>query len=428
MAGPLSHRRARMVGRDPDESHRTASPLELLFDLTFVVAFGIAADELAHFVADDHVKTGLLGFALAAFAICWAWINFSWFASAFDCDDWVYRLTTMLQMVGVVVLALGLPDAFESIDRGGTVDNRVMVAGYVVMRVAMVFQWARAARQDPPRRSACLTYIKAILVAQAGWVALLVAETSVGAFFVGAAVLVLVEFAGPWIAENRKSGTPWHAHHIVERYGLLVIIALGEGVIGTIASLSAVVGPEGPGWSVDAALVAVAGTALTFGMWWIYFIVPSAPVLSLYRERSFGWGYGQIPIIGAVVATGGGLHVAAYFLEDEAVIGAPATGLSVVIPVAVYVLGIYALYVWLTRSFDRFHLALLMGTAVVLAAPLVMASSGASMAWCLLVLALTPWVTVVGYELRGHEHNARVVGRLGAPDGWRGEQGGPQPS
>ena len=68
----------------------------------------------------------------------------------------------------------------------------------------------------------------------------------------GSACWCCVEFAGPWIAERRKGGTPWHPHHIAERYGLLVIIALGEGIIGTIASLSAVVGPEGPGWSVDA--------------------------------------------------------------------------------------------------------------------------------------------------------------------------------
>jgi hypothetical protein len=47
-----------MAGRDPAESHRSATPLELLFALTFVVAFGIAADELAHFLADDHVQGG----------------------------------------------------------------------------------------------------------------------------------------------------------------------------------------------------------------------------------------------------------------------------------------------------------------------------------------------------------------------------------
>ena len=96
-----------MTGRDPDESHRAATPLELLFDLTFVVAFGIAADELAHYLAEDHIRTSLLGFCFVAFAISWAWINFSWFASAYDTDDWVFRLLTLVQMVGVLVLALG---------------------------------------------------------------------------------------------------------------------------------------------------------------------------------------------------------------------------------------------------------------------------------------------------------------------------------
>src|SRR3712207_3424897 len=91
-------------------------------------------------------------------SISWAWINFTWFASAYDTDDWVFRLATMVQMFGVLVLALGLPEMFASVDEGDVVDNRVMVAGYVVMRVALVFQWLRAARQDPARRRACFTY------------------------------------------------------------------------------------------------------------------------------------------------------------------------------------------------------------------------------------------------------------------------------
>ena len=98
-----------MSGRDPHERGRASTPLELLFDLTFVIAFGTAADELAHLLADDHVREGIIGFCFATFAMSWAWINFSWFASAYDTDDWIYRLTTMVQMVGVIVLALGLP-------------------------------------------------------------------------------------------------------------------------------------------------------------------------------------------------------------------------------------------------------------------------------------------------------------------------------
>ena len=62
-------------------------------------------------------------FAVATFSVCWAWINFSWFASAYDTDDWIYRLMTMLQMVGVIIMALGFPPMFASIEHGEHVDN-----------------------------------------------------------------------------------------------------------------------------------------------------------------------------------------------------------------------------------------------------------------------------------------------------------------
>jgi len=169
-----------MVGRDPHETHRVATPLELLFDLTFVIAFGLAASQLAHSVAESHYAAGVIGFGFASFAICWAWINFSWFSSAYDTDDWIFRVVTMVQMIGVLVLAIGLPRMFASIDQGEHLDNSVMVLGYVIMRLAMVFQWLRAAKQDPTRRRACLTYAAAISIAQLGWVGQIVSIAGVG--------------------------------------------------------------------------------------------------------------------------------------------------------------------------------------------------------------------------------------------------------
>src|SRR6185437_8074095 len=142
MTPDRAHRRQPVAGRDPLEEHRSSTPLELLFDLTFVVAFGIAADELAKYVAQGRAWSGIAGFAFATFAVAWAWINYSWFASAYDTDDWVMRVATMVQMLGVIVLALGIEQMFASIQEGGDIDNRVMVAGYVVMRVPMVFLWA----------------------------------------------------------------------------------------------------------------------------------------------------------------------------------------------------------------------------------------------------------------------------------------------
>jgi low temperature requirement protein LtrA len=411
MAEALHHHTARMGGRDPHESHRGATTLELLFDLTFVIAFGTAANELAHFLAEDHIGAGIGGFLFATFAVSWAWINYSWFASAYDIDDWIYRLTTMVQMAGVLVLALGVQDMFASLKHGDHVDNKVMVLGYIVMRVPMLAQWARAARQDPARRRICLTYITSIVVSQIFWCVMLFVDTGIMATFLWLLIPLAIELGGPVVAE-RLGGTPWHAHHMAERYGLLVIIALGEGLIGTMASLSAVVGPDGPGWSAEVAVLGLAGTALTFGMWWIYFIVPCGEILHAHRERSFGWGYGHIPLFGATVAVGAGLHVAAYHVEHKTLLGTNATVLTVAVPVAAYVLGIFLLYAALTRSFDPFHLLLIAGSAAVVVASVVMARSGVSMEWCIAVLALTPWVTVLGYETVGHRHNEQVLAAL----------------
>jgi low temperature requirement protein LtrA len=400
-----------MAGRDPREAHRGATPLELLFDLMFVVSFGLAASQLAHALAEGHFASALIGFGLASFSICWAWVNFSWFASAYDPDDWLFRLTTMVQMIGVLVLALGLPRLFVSIEHGGHLDNSVLVLGYVIMRVAMVFQWLRAARQDPSRHRACLTYAIAISVAQMGWVALIFLNFSLSMTLILSCALVLVELAGPLIAERRDGGTPWHAHHIAERHGLFAIIALGEGVVGTLATLSAVV--EEQGWTMDAALVCLSGIGLTFGMWWVYYILPSARILHAHRNRAFVWGYGQMVIVASIVATGAGLHVAAYFIEHKAHIGALATVLSVAIPVGVFLGSIYALYTYLVGRFDPFHTWLLIGTAGVVALAVVAAFAGIDMAICLIILMLAPTVTIVGYEVLGHSHEAEALGSEG---------------
>jgi low temperature requirement protein LtrA len=405
-----AHRIRCMTGRDPHEAGRTATTLELLYDLVFVVAIGQAANQLAHLVAEGHYAAGVGGFAFAMFAVLWAWINFSWFASAFDTDDWPYRLATMVQMVGVTILGLGLPQMFHSIDTGHGIDNRVMVAGYVVMRVAMVFHWLRAARQDPHCRAASLVYVKTIVLAQIGWVAMAFVHLSVLPAALIIIALLLVELGGPYLAETRHGGTPWHAHHMAERYGLLAIIALGEGVIGTVASLSAVV--EGQGWTTDAVMVAVAGMGLTFGMWWCYFMLPVGEILHVRRERSFFWGYGSLPVLAAIAATGAGLHVAALFIAHKAHVGPLVTVLALAIPVGVYLLGIYALYSGLLSDIDPFHAWLLFLTAVVLVAGPLLAAAGVSMALCLLVIMLAPAVTVVGYEVRGHRHVAEALERV----------------
>ena len=390
---------ARMGGRDPHEKHRAATPLELFFDLTFVIAFGVAGSQFAHQIAEAHFVAGLMGFAFAMFAVIWAWINFTWFASAYDTDDWIFRVVTMIQIVGVLILAMGIEPMFRSLAEGKHVDNAVIVGGYVIMRLALVAQWLRAARQDPARRGTCLRYAKYLALVQLGWIAVLVIEADVPTTFFMIVPLIVLEMATPYAAE-RKARTPWHAHHIAERYGLLAIIALGECLLGAIETLRAIVANHG--WSVDAALVGFGGTALAFGMWWIYFMLPAGRALHLRRHRSFLFGYGHIPIFAAIAATGAGLHVAAYFIDDEANISGAVAVASIAVPVALFKGSLTWLYSVMVGP-DRIVITVAAGVLAALAAAVGMAAAGVSVPACLLVIVLALGMSIVIDERRGSD-------------------------
>ncbi len=407
---PLDHRLRRMVGRDPDEPNRTATPLELLFDLTFVVAFSQAGAQTAHLLELGHWAPAIGGFLFAVFAIWWAWINYSWLASAYDNDDIFFRVATMVEMLGVLILALGLPALFHSLDEGEHVDNGVVVAGYVVMRVATIALWLRAAKHDPGRRRTALTYVLFVSITQLGWIVLIFVNLPLAPTMGFTLLLIALELVGPYVAEHgREGGTPWHAHHIAERYGLLVIITLGEIILGTILAISAVIDEQG--WQAETVAVAFGGTALAFGLWWVYFTMPSGKVLARYRPRGFVWGYLHYFIFVALAGAGAGLHVAAYEIEGVAHIGIVQALLTVVVPVGIFMVALFTIYSLLLRQFDPFHIWLFIGSVVVLVLAVVAVAAGASFGVGILITAASPFVVVVGYETVGHRHQAAALER-----------------
>ena len=240
-----------MSSRDPTQGHRGSSPLELFFDLTFVVAVAQAGSAFQRGLVGNEAGAVLTGYPLVFFAIWWAWMNFSWFSSAYDTDDVPYRIAVLVQMAGVLVVAIGIPRA---LDRR---DFAIVLAGYLIMRMAMVGLWLRAAVSNPSGRQTALRYAVGITVVQAGWVAWF--------FFVprGAAVwifllLAAAELLVPIFAEA-AGRTAWHPGHIAERYGAFTIIVLGEalsaGTIGVNAALAgrASLSPRHyrRGWAVD---------------------------------------------------------------------------------------------------------------------------------------------------------------------------------
>lgn len=384
---PPSHRRPHR-GRDIHEEHRVSTPLELLFDLTFVIAIALLASQLHHGLAAHQWGQTLTQFALVFFSIWWAWMGYSWFASAYDNDDNTYRLLTMLQMAGVLILATGIQAAFKG-------QWLTIVLGYLLMRVALVVQWVRAGLGDPLRRTICYRYAAGISVAQVFWIARLVLPSQ---WMLPSALLgVLLEMTVPVWAE-RVGATPWHAHHISERYGLMTIIVLGECMLGASNSVASVLDSEGWTWSLAA--VGLGSLGLVFALWWMYFLPPSAQALHHHRDRAWGWGYGHFFVFAAVAAIGAGLEVVADTLRASA---APSvTGHAVMpleaitfiaIPLTVYVVAVWLQSLWLTRTSYR-----QLGSVVVCLACIVgvvlAVKAGLALAWALPLLCVGPAMVV----------------------------------
>ncbi len=264
-----------MAPRDPEEHPRAATPLELLFDLCFVVAIAQLAAALHHAIAAGHAAEGVRGFVMVFLAIWWAWMGFTWFASAFDTDDAPYRLKVLVQMAGVLVLAAGVKRAFEE------GDFTLITMGYVIMRIGLVALWVRAGRSDASVRGTAFRYAGGIVVLQVFWIGLL--RVPANLWIYGWGVLILCELLVPLWAESAAE-SPWHPHHISERYGLLTIIVIGESVLAsTLAIQSAVDLGTIPGRLVQ---VIISAPVILFAMWWLYFSQPGHEVIGTMRRAS----------------------------------------------------------------------------------------------------------------------------------------------
>ncbi|MEU0626524.1 low temperature requirement protein A [Streptomyces sp. NPDC005989] len=373
-----------MMARSRTEEHRASTPLELFFDLCFVVAVAQAGARLVHAVAEGHALTGIGSYAAVFFAIWWAWVNFSWFASAYDTDDPLYRVVTLVQITGVLILAAGVPRAF---DAG---DWTVVVIGYVVMRLALTSQWLRAAHcTRGGERRVALRYAVGISVVQLGWIAmLLLPAESRGARTAVFVVLVLAELSVPVLAERDRS-TSWHPRHIGERYGLFTIIVLGETIAAaTVAVQQAVYEHDALGELLP---IAAGGLLIVFSAWWIYFAVPIHDYLLGSRE-AFIWGYGHFLIFGSAAAIGAGIEVAVEEAVGKAHVSDTVAAAAVTIPSALFLLTVWALH---ARHFKR-DLAEQLPLPVAALAILACTFAGG---WAVLAAGLVAAATVAAGEL-----------------------------
>jgi low temperature requirement protein LtrA len=370
-----------MRPRDPDEDGRSASPLELFFDLVFVIAVSIAAVNLHHAMSEAHFWHGITSYLVVFFAIWWAWMNFTWFATSFDTDDWLYRVVTVVQMAGVLTLAAGIGDAFARDD------FTIMIAGYVVMRVAMVAQWLRASRGAGDARRTTQIYAWGIAALQVLWLAWLAVPDG-AARTATLLALIAAELAIPVVAERRNQ-TPWHPHHITERYGLFTIIVLGESLL---ASANAIITAREDETEIGELVpLAVLALVVTAGLWWIYFWAPHHERIGRLRQ-SLRYGYGHYVIFAAAGALSAGIEVEIDVLTSHSEVSDVVASLCVAVPVALFLAAVW--WIIIRPHANRLvNTVMPVGTLVVLVDPVLpfpIALTSVVVAAIVVVLVLNP--------------------------------------
>ncbi|CAM4070443.1 low temperature requirement protein A [Acinetobacter pragensis] len=321
-----------LAPRDPHEKHRVATSLELLFDLIFVVAIATAGQQLHHAIVENHLAHGLTLYGMVFFALWWAWMNFSWFASAYDNDDALYRILTFIQIIGSLVIAAGIPSAFQQ------QDFDIIIIGYAIMRLSLVTQWLRVAKHDAERRKTALRYAFGIILVQCGWLLFHFSPIHFTVYLF--VLLAAAELCVPVFAEA-ASRTPWHAHHIAERYSLLTIIVLGESIVGCSIAITDALNNQR--FSTELIFLMIGGLLMMFTMWWAYFDSEIAERLNS-RKMAFAWGYGHFFVFISIASIGAGLAAAVDVVSHKALISSVQESYFVAVSLVLYTASLYVLH------------------------------------------------------------------------------------
>jgi len=247
---PAAGLQAQIDELEEELEEKTAHPLELFFDLVFVFAI----TQVVSLVVHDLTTAGILRGALILALMWWAWTNWAWTTNVVDLEPRIIRVAILISMLGVFGMAFAVPTAFEG-------NGHWLAFGYVVVRVVAAVVFVIGTRHDPVEQKAVMSYLPVSLSATAiVLVGGLVGGEALQWIWLGAIVLELAATAFAGQAEWKVD-----AAHFAERHGLILIIALGEGIIAVGIAL------EGVEIDLSLALLLAVGLAGVSAMWWAYF-------------------------------------------------------------------------------------------------------------------------------------------------------------
>jgi low temperature requirement protein LtrA len=281
------------------------TPLELFFDLVFVLAL----TQCTALMADDPTWEGIAKGILVLGVLWWSWTGYAWLTSVVNPEEGVVRLAMFAAMAAFLVVAMSVPEAFDS-------SAAVFAGGYAVVRAAHIVLFIIASRDDPKLRSSVL----GLAASTAIGVGLLVAASFADGALQGSlwATALALDMAGPFFFG--AEGWKLMPAHFVERHGLIVIIALGESIVAI---------GIGAGTVIDAGIIAAAvlGVAVAAAIWWLYFDVVALVAERRLSKATVGreqneiardsYSYLHFPMVAGIVLVALGLKATLAHVEDE---------------------------------------------------------------------------------------------------------------
>lgn len=313
------------LATQPPLAERHATWLELFFDLVFV--FTIA--ELTHLTEGNLTFRGIGELLLLLLAVFWIWIGFAYYADQFDANDLPYRLLLMAGMFGVIILSLTIHDAFH----GGAA---AFALSYVILRSLVIALYIRAwlfvAEARPLVGRLLASYILSVILMA---ISIFVDEPACYYLWI---IAMLVEYLGSPLAYITIRDVPAQISHMPERFGLFIIIVLGETVIAVGGSVQEFT------WHTREVIGAVSSFVVVVSMWWLYFnradseVINRAVSSGRKRDLLFSYVYGYSHVL---VALGAILGAASYIATIEAALHQEP------IPHRVYVISSLSLAIYL---------------------------------------------------------------------------------
>ena len=249
MSTILSGRSARVSAVMREEERVT--PLELFFDLVFVLALTQSTTLVTHSPTWEGMLKGLLALGV----LWWSWVGYAWLTSVVDPEEGAVRLAMFAAMAAFLVAALCVPGAFSS-------EALLFACAYAAVRAAHILLFLLASREDEALRRSVLGL--ALSTAIGSGLLLAAALVSEPLRLVLWGVALLLDMGGPYLFG--AEGWKLMPAHFAERHGLIVIIALGESIVAIGVGSRSEIG-------AGVVSAAVLGVVVTAALWWVYFDV-----------------------------------------------------------------------------------------------------------------------------------------------------------